>query len=552
MALFWPLIGVLFVVLYLLQRPPASSLRHIPTVKYNAYLPNFINRLIYYPKAASMISEGYQKYKDSPFRLLTGDGEVIVLPVKYQDELRHLPPSKLSSLHAQYENALGQYTNIIINTLLPSMTVRKKLTPNLGRVVPGVIDELRAAFDTALPGCEGVICKHYLVGPTMQTNIQLLTEVLKTDTWIQINPCDLFTRLIALSTSRMMAGDVLRENEEWLNVASNYAVNVGITILLLRPVPKYLRPIVAPFLPTVRKMKKQLRFAKDLFIPMVHERRLAEQVKDPNYTKPDDFLQWMMDLSEEKKEILDPDTLAHHMLLLVTLAVTHTSTMALCHCLFDLVTRPEYIEPLREEMTRTLPDGWYKATQAAFKDQARLDSFLRESQRFAPPGELNFHRIVKEPITLHDGLVLPVETHVCFAAGPISKDAAFIKNPITFDGFRWCHNPRDRFVLTPELAKTAAVPNGAGEDMHAEKQSGAHFVSITNTNMHFGFGLQACPGRFFAANTLKAILSRIILDYEFKFVKDLDGKRPGNLVVGEHILPSMNTEMLFRKRPIGL
>jgi hypothetical protein len=32
----------------------------------------------------------------------------------------------------------------------------------------------------------------------------------------------------------MMAGDVLRENEEWLNVASNYAVNVGITILLLR------------------------------------------------------------------------------------------------------------------------------------------------------------------------------------------------------------------------------------------------------------------------------------------------------------------------------
>jgi hypothetical protein len=63
MALFWPLIGVLVVVLYLLQRPPASSLRHIPTVKYNAYLPNFINRLIYYPKAASMISEGYQKVR---------------------------------------------------------------------------------------------------------------------------------------------------------------------------------------------------------------------------------------------------------------------------------------------------------------------------------------------------------------------------------------------------------------------------------------------------------------------------------------------------------
>lgn len=200
----------------------------------------------------------------------------------------------------------------------------------------------------------------------------------------------MFTRLIALSTSRMMAGDVLRKNKEWLNVASNYAVNVGITILLLRPVPKYLRPIVAPFLPSVRTMRKQLRYAKDLFIPMVHERRLAEKAKDPNYIKPDDFLQWMMDLGGERDEELEPETLAHHMLLLVTLAVTHTSTMALCHCLFDLVTRPEYVEPLREEMCRTLPDGWYNATQAALKDQSRLDSFLRESQRFAPPGECEY------------------------------------------------------------------------------------------------------------------------------------------------------------------
>jgi cytochrome P450 monooxygenase len=216
---------------------------------------------------------------------------------------------------------------------------------------------------------------------------RILTGLLNTDTWIRINPGELFTRLIALSTSRMMAGDILRENEEWLNVVSNYAVNVGITILLLRPVPKYLRPLVAPFLPSVRKMKRQLRFAKNLFIPMVNERRLAQQAKDPNYTKPNDFLQWMMDLSDEKNEDLGPDTLAHHMLLLVTLAVTHTSTMALCHCLYDLVTRPEYLAPLREEMSRTLPEGWYKATQGALKEQSRLDSFLRESQRFAPPGE---------------------------------------------------------------------------------------------------------------------------------------------------------------------
>ncbi|OQD88229.1 hypothetical protein PENANT_c004G01923 [Penicillium antarcticum] len=494
---FWPLLGVFVAVLYVLQRAQPSALKHIPTVKYNPYLPDFINRIMYYPKAASMIKKGYHKYKDTPYRMLTADGEVIVLPTKYQEELRKLGPSKLSSLHAQYE---------------------------VGRIVPRVIDELRGAFDTVLPDCE--------------------------DTWFQINPNELFTRLIALATSRVMAGEVLRRNEEWLNLASSYPRNVGLTVILLRPFPAWIRPLIAFFLPPVQQMKKQLRFAKDLFVPMVNERKQA--ANDPAYTSPDDFLQWVLDLCDEKGETLDPELVAHHMLLLVTLAVVHTTSMALYHVLHDLIGMPEYLEPLREEMKRTLPDGWYKGTKAALSEQHRLDSFMRESQRFSPPGELSVHRIIQEEITLHDGLVLPVGMHVCFAAGPISKDANFLPDPETFDGFRWCREPQDRYALSPEFATSATIPNG-----HAKKNGSAEntmatpasFVTISPTNMHFGFGIQACPGRFFAANTLKAILSRIILDYDFKVVGD---GRPANIRVGEHILPSVNSQVLFRKRAIGI
>ena len=223
--------------------------------------------------------------------------------------------------------------------------------------------------------------------PPRRNKKNILTEIPQPDTWIQINPNELFTRLIALATSRVMAGDVLRRNEQWLNIASSYTKNIGITVILLRPFPAYLRPLVALFLPSVQQMKKQLRFAKDLFAPMVHERRQAALANDPEYTSPDDFLQWMIDLGEEQGETLDPELLAHHMLLLVTLAVVHTSTMALCHNIYDLIVMPEYLEPLREEMKRTLPDGWYKGTQAALVEQHRLDSFMRESQRFGPPGE---------------------------------------------------------------------------------------------------------------------------------------------------------------------
>lgn len=37
------------------------------------------------------------------FRMITSDGEVYVLPMKYQKDLRHLNLSKISSLDAQYE-----------------------------------------------------------------------------------------------------------------------------------------------------------------------------------------------------------------------------------------------------------------------------------------------------------------------------------------------------------------------------------------------------------------------------------------------------------------
>jgi cytochrome P450 monooxygenase len=217
--------------------------------------------------------------------------------------------------------------------------------------------------------------------------IKILSKTAQPDKWVQINPNELFIRLIALATSRVMAGDVLRDNEQWLELASSYTTNVGLTVILLRPFPAWIRPLVALFLPPVRQMKKQLRFAKDLFVPMVHERRQAVPANDPAYSTPDDFLQWMIELGEEKGETLDPEILAHHMLLLVTLAVVHTSSMALYHTLHDLISMPEYLEPLHEEMKRTLSDGWYKGTKAALAEQHRLDSFMRESQRFDPPGE---------------------------------------------------------------------------------------------------------------------------------------------------------------------
>lgn len=55
------------------------------------------------------------------------------------------------------------------------------------------------------------------------------------------------------------------------------------------------------------------------------------------------------------------------------------------------------------------------------------------------------------------------------------------------------------------------------------------------------------PGRFFASNELKAILSRLILDFDMKFGGD--GQRPPNQWFGSSIIPSQTANVMFRKRP---
>ncbi|KAJ5735838.1 uncharacterized protein N7483_000963, partial [Penicillium malachiteum] len=526
-SLVWPFLGAVLVCL-LLRRKTDHRLKHIPIVRYSKYLPDILNRIMFYSRAASLIDSGYERYRDAPFRMLTGDGELVVLPVKYLAEMKHFPPTVISSLDAQYKNALGSYTNIIINSSLPSKTVRKRLTPNLARVIPWVIDELRYAFNAALPECE--------------------------DDWVSIKPHEMFVHLIARATSRVVAGDVLRRNEQWLNTASSYSVNVGITIFLLRPFPTWLRPLVARFFPSVRQMKAQLRFVKDLFIPMINERWAAQEKalaeNDPGYVPPDDFLQWMMDMAKDEQD-KDPELLAHHMLLLMSLAVVHTSSMAMCHALYDLLLMPEYLYPLREEVNETLSGGWENATKSSLDNQRRLDSFLRESQRFGPPGELSFHRIVKESFTLSDGLFIPRGTHICFPAGAISKDPTFVANPLSFDGFRWCQKPKDRNALATFTCHEEHFSEkqldqiiGTEEDTTCDSISSlipstsTRFVDITASSMHFGAGFQACPGRHFASCTIKAIFSKIIMDYEFKYEDGRNNRKPPNMCVGEHILPN--------------
>ena len=57
------------------------------------------------------------------------------------------------------------------------------------------------------------------------------------------------------------------------------------------------------------------------------------------------------------------------------------------------------------------------------------------------------------------------------------------------------------------------------------------------------------PGRFFAANELKAMLAYIVVNYDLKIGGD--GHRPENVYFGANVIPSPSGEVMFRKRQVS-
>jgi cytochrome P450 len=258
-------------------------------------------------------------------------------------------------------------------------TVHKGLTPAIGRVLPRLLDELQFAFQVEVPDCDGKSNSIPLIYVS-----SLLTIAI--DRWVPVKLYDMILGLVTRATSRVIVGEDICRNPEWLKTVTSYTVNIGLTVILLRPFPNFLRPLVAKLLPPVKKLRTQLRFVQqELFIPTILARRNAE-MNDPAYEKPDDFLQWMMDFAEDDFD-KDPANISQMLLIVMALAVVHTSSMLMTHAIYDLMLRPEYIGPLRMEIRENLKYGWYKVTLASFASLRRLDSFMRESQRFNPTGE---------------------------------------------------------------------------------------------------------------------------------------------------------------------
>lgn len=453
-------------------------------------------RKAYLTQAADLYVEGYKKFKNSVFRIVTTNKfTVIVVPPKFLGELRKLPDDVVSFDDAVAQTMHANYTKLPIGESLVPHTVKASLTPALVRLNPTIAEEVQQSILQELPRC---------------------------DDWTSLNINRKLLRIVALVSGRIFIGAELSRSEEYLDAAINYTIELMEARRALESMRPWLRPFLGSRLPEVKKLD-QRRVQADKFLrPIVAARR---QMRDSE--KPDDMLQWVMDAQDKFKQYTTAELATIQ--LAISFAAIHTTTLTTTNVFYNLAAYPQYIPELRDEIRTVLAEHNGIFTSSALQSMKKLDSFLKETMRVDPAGSVSFSRKVNKTFTLSNGQVIPAGVVIEVPSAAISHDPEVFPDADKFDPWR--------FSRLREEAREAGQVEAAAQNQ---------FVSVNPTVLTFGFGRHACPGRFFAANEIKMIVANFVLSYDMALPEGVTKRYP-NLLFGSSSVPDPTKELLFKR-----
>ncbi|KAJ0316082.1 hypothetical protein Brms1b_005738 [Colletotrichum noveboracense] len=415
---------------------------------------------------AVMIWRARQK-PDEPYQVNTETGELTILPpIPYANEIRnHDDLSFDRVLDKNFHAYLPGFEPLREkNPYKPALkhVIRTRLTQFLAKLTVPMTDETTKALND-------------IVGDDQE--------------WKPLVVKQNMVKIVARVSTRIFGGEELARNDKWLKITSEYARTAFFASELLRIFPKSIRFVIHQLNPFSWKLQGQMNDARRIINPIVAKRRQAKKAaEDAGEDEPEynDCLEWCEEASEEP--IADPAV----PMLGLSFAAIHTTADVVTQSMIDLARNPEYFDVLRKELGDVIrTDGWNK--MGLYKMKV-LDSFLKEVQRINPISMAAMHREATKPVTLSNGLELPVGARITVSCQQMWSSQVY-PDPQRFDAYRYLRL-RERL--------------GAGND------GAAHFVSTSPEHLGFGHGQHACPGRFFAANEIKIILCHLIMKYDWR------------------------------------
>ncbi|CAK5271274.1 unnamed protein product [Mycena citricolor] len=451
-----------------------------------------------------VVQQGYDEYNGGVFRIpRRWRWDYIVSGNQRIKEVSSAQDDVLSAIDGGGEVIQARYTqgHELLDNPYHIATVRTSLTRNLGRIFPEVRDEIECAFDDVF--------------------------ALPEDDWKLIPVLPSIMKVIARTSNRLFVGLPLCRNEEYLRLNVINTIEVVERGQQLAAYPDLIKPLVAPFIVT---RQKRMREMLGILGGTIEDRIAKDNALGPNYEgRPNDIISWLLELADAEGRT--PDRIAGRILSL-NMAAIHTTSMALTHAIFYITTYPEYLEPIREEVENVIrAEGW---TKSALNSMHKLDSFVRETQRMEGNGAVTMARKVigKDGFTFSDGINVPRGSFIYVSAKPIHYDANLHENPRVFNGFRYSQ-------LRDEKADKHTVEEGIFN---------SHMITTSMEHLTFGHGKHACPGRFFAATEIKAMLAHILVNFDIK--AEVPGVHPPSDEHGMVAVPNQKAGIFVRKRQL--
>ncbi|KAI9490971.1 cytochrome P450 [Zychaea mexicana] len=384
-------------------------------------------------------------------------------------------------------NALARIPAHIITGDTSRKIVVNKLTPNLKRYTPRAVESL-------------IVGLQDIVGDLNEP--KELPHVYK-----------LVQRMVARASASVFVGEELAKNDELIDIFQNITIDIG---SLLRPkipimmfFPRLMgmqMRLLGKFSPTVQGYRQKMI---EGMTPEIEKR--LEGAKNPSWERPDDILQ---DLLEDNPP--EPGTsVAEHCvnwMFSLIFASVHTTSENATVVIYRLLENPELMDELLEEQNEVLRRHGVEAGKGSeafsfdiIKEFVKLDSVCREALRLKNQYyELSHTNISGKNIVLSNGVVIPPGQDVYINYWYNHRDSNYNK---ASTGIDLAEFQPWRFVNT-----------------------GRPSTKVSDDFLLFGEGKHACPGRWFAIQEIKTIISLLLRDYNIRSTEKI--KFPNTIMTG--------------------
>jgi cytochrome P450 len=203
-----------------------------------------------------------------------------------------------------------------------------------------------------------------------------MTQLTPATEWKAVPLHSTMTRIVARISSRLFVGEEICRNEDWLRISIGFSTDVFSNAFSMFLFPSFIRPLAAYLLPFQRRVRRQRMESRKILGP-TYKQRLAD--REAGKPKVEDGFDWMISSADPKWQNVD-DLVDFHLAL--QLSVIYIPTNTLVGMIYDLAARPEYIEPLREEIIQAVTEDGGQLKKSTLAKMMKVDSFMKESHRF--------------------------------------------------------------------------------------------------------------------------------------------------------------------------